>query len=143
MFCAALIYGAEHGQWWTWFITPHADEFLWRERDGGRWSTLDAQARAAWVTQQLLHSTAPMPEDVLALLHFAPGQTYGEVARRVQWEVSEEEAGGAPETTADETPRPLHVTIPRALLRQVELASDKLGITLDEAVQRALKDWVG
>jgi len=144
MFCAALEYGVVQGdgEWWEWFTTEDADRFQWRERDGGRWAHLDAKARAAWVTEQLLGSTAIMPEHVLTVLGFGPGQTYAVIARRVHGEVVGQETLAASASADDALSVRLYLTIPRALLDQVTAISDRMGLTLDDAVRHALTDWV-
>jgi hypothetical protein len=143
MFCAALEYGAGHGTWWEWFASENADQFLWRERDGGRWSKLDARARAAWVTGQLVNSTEMIPERLRTLLDFEPGQTYADVARRLRAQVTDEQT--SEEGAAGDSASPLAVLraeIPRELMDRLTAMSARLGLSLDDAVQHAIAEWL-
>lgn len=143
MFCEALEYGAAHGTWWEWFASENADQFLWRERDGGRWSKLDARARAAWVTGQLVNSTEIIPERICTLLDLEPGQTYADVARRLRAQVTGEQP--SEEGSAVDATSPLAVLraeIPRELLDRLTAMSAQLGLSLDESVQHAIAEWL-
>jgi hypothetical protein len=142
MFCAALEYGAAHESWWEWFGSENADRFLWRKRDGGRWSRLDAKARAAWVTGQLVHGTEMMPERILTLLDLEPEQTYAEIARRLRPQVAEGEASGKDAENGTEPPVALRIGIPRDLMDRLTTMSGKMGLSLDDAVRHAIAEWL-
>jgi hypothetical protein len=143
MFCEALEYGAAHGAWWEWFASENADQFLWRERDGGRWSKLDARARAAWVADQLVNSTELMPEHMLSLLNLESGQTYADVARRLRTQLAEGEAS-EDGTTGDSASSLaiLRVEIPRELMDRLAAMSGQLSLSLDDAVRHAITEWL-
>jgi hypothetical protein len=143
MFCEALEYGATHGAWWEWFASENSDQFLWRERDGGRWSKLDARARATWVAGQLVNSTEVIPEHILSLLDLEPGQTYANVARCLRAQVAEEEASGDGTTGDDASSLAiLRAEIPRELMDRLTAMSGQLGLSLDDAVRHAVTEWL-
>ncbi len=142
MFCAALEYGAAHGAWWEWFGTENADQFLWRERDGGRWSKLDAKARAAWVADQLVNSTEVVPERIVALLALEPGQTYAGLARRLRAQLSEGETGGDSSGGDADSIAMLRAEIPREMMDRLMRTCDQLGLSLNDAVRHAIAEWL-
>jgi hypothetical protein len=142
MFCASLEYGATNGAWWEWYGTENADQFLWRERDGGRWSKLGTMERALWVAEQLLESVEEMPEHVLTLLGLEPGQTYGQVARRLYEQVARRESGTTDSPDTANASVTLRVEIPRDLMEQLTATSARMGVSLDDAVRYAIADWI-
>jgi hypothetical protein len=100
MSCAALIYTASEGAWWEWLTTTDVDQFLWRERRADEWQHRDARARAAWLADQLLSSTAVVPEQILARHDLELEQTYDAVARRLRPAVTTDEGSGVPTARA-------------------------------------------
>jgi hypothetical protein len=142
MFCAALAYGESHESWWEWFGTENADQFLWRERDGGRWSKLDAKERAAWVAEQLANSIDVMPDHLLLLLGLESGQTYAEVARRLRAQMDPPEAEEERLIGDAGGQALLRVEISQELMDRLTAMSERMGFSLDDAVRHAIAEWL-
>lgn len=142
MFCEALEYGASHERWWEWFVTEHADQFLWRQREGGEWSRLDGKGRARWLIHRLWDSSEIVPEPVLNLLGAAPCQTYAQVAQRLDREISEEPPVIGRGQASKEPMVPFHVNLPRALMDGLTLTSRQMGMTKAEVLRQVLAAWL-
>lgn len=142
MFCEALAFGAEDGNWWEWFVTARADQFLGQQREGGDWCNLDAKQRAGWLMHRLWYNTEIVPENVLGLLNLPPGQTYAQVARRAHREISNGSAvfGRLPASTSS-IPSSRPPILP-GMTGRLTLASQRANMTNADVMRRARTAWL-